>query len=238
MHLFGRSLVLLAAAQLVLAGTAMAATITGTATYEGSVPRLPPIRMDADPSCAAKHSGPVASEKLVLGDQNTMANIFVQVKSGLPTKSYPAPSKPVVMDQKGCKYIPHVMGVMVGQPFKILNSDGVLHNVHALPKVNREFNMAMPASRTEAVETFNKEEGIFKIKCDVHPWMSSRVAVMAHPFFDVTKKDGKFTISNLPAGTYEIEAWHEILPAQTLKVTVGADETKTIDFTFSRPTKK
>jgi hypothetical protein len=129
------------------------------------------------------------------------------------------------------------MGVMVGQPFKILNSDGLLHNVHALPKTNKEFNMAMPASRTEAIETFTKPEPIFKIKCDVHPWMGAYVAVMGHPFFDVTEKDGKFTIKNVPAGTYEIEAWHEKLGTKTQSVTIGADETKSVDFTFSPPQK-
>ena len=217
---------------------ATAGAISGTIKYEGRVPSLPSIKMNADPGCLAKHKTPVKSEMLVLGDGNTMANILVHVKSGVPDKSYPTPSKPVVMDQNGCRYSPHVMGAMVGQEFKILNSDGLLHNVHALPKVNKQFNMAMPKSRTEAVETFNREEGIFKIKCDVHPWMNSYVAVLTHPFFDATGKDGKFTLSDLPAGTYEIEAWHESkLGSQTKTVTVSADETKTVDFTFSRPSK-
>ncbi len=218
--------------------TASAATITGTVKYDGAVPKLKPINMNADPVCAKKHTKPVTSEVLVLGPGNTMANIFVHVKSGLAAKTYPTPTSPVVMDQKGCRYIPHVMGVMKDQPFKILNSDGVLHNVHALPKVNKPFNMAMPAARKEAVKTFSKEEAIFKIKCDVHPWMSAYVAVMTHPFFDVTAEDGKFTLPDLPAGTYEIEVWHERLKTKTTKVTIADGETKTVDFTFSRPAKK
>ena len=141
------------------------------------------------------------------------------------------------MDQNGCRYSPHAMGVMVGQPFKILNSDGILHNVHSLSKVNKPFNMAMPATRTEAVATFDKEEGIFMVKCDVHPWMSAWLLVSSNPFFSVTGKDGKFTISGLDAGTYEIEAWHEKLGSQKATVTVGADDTKTVPFKFTAPAK-
>ena len=216
---------------------ASAATITGTVKYDGAVPKLKPINMNADPMCAKKHTKPAQSEILVLGPGNTMANIFVHVKSGLPTKTYPTPTSPVVMDQRGCRYIPHVMGVMKDQPFKVLNSDGVLHNVHALPKVNKPFNMAMPGARKEAAKTFTKEEAIFKIKCDVHPWMSAYIAVMTHPYFDVTAKDGKFSIPDLPAGSYEIEVWHERLKTRTMKVTVADGDTKTVDFTFSRPSK-
>ena len=217
--------------------TASAATITGTVKYEGAVPKLKPINMNADPVCAKKHTKPAVSELLVLGPGNTMANIFVHVKRGVPAKAYPTPTKPVVMDQRGCRYIPHVMGIMKDQPFKVLNSDGVLHNVHALPKVNKPFNMAMPGARKEAAKTFTKEEAIFKIKCDVHPWMSAYIAVMTHPYFDVTAKDGKFTIPDLPAGSYEIQIWHERLKTKTMKVTVADGETKTVDFTLSRPSK-
>jgi plastocyanin len=167
-----------------------------------------------------------------------MANVLVRVVSGLPAgKTYPAPTAPVTMDQHGCQYKPHVMGIMVGQPFKVLNSDGILHNVHALPKVNATFNMAMPPTRKEASATFGKEEGMFVIKCDVHPWMQSYMGVFSHPFFAVTGEDGKFTIANLPAGTYEVEAWHEKLGTQKSKVTVGASDTQSASFKFSPPTK-
>ena len=218
-----------------ISGLTLAGSVTGTVKYEGAVPKLPPIRMDADPGCAKKHDSPVKSEALVLGDGNTIGNIFVRVKSGVPAKDYPAPKEPVVVDQQGCRYIPHVLGVMAGQPLKILNSDGLLHNIHALPKVNKSFNMAMPATRTEAEATFTKEEFMFKVKCDVHPWMGAWVAVMTHPFFDVTAADGKFDIGNLPPGTYEIEAWHEKLKTKTASVTISGDESQTIDFSFSRP---
>jgi len=212
----------------------LAGGISGTVKYDGAVPKLRPIAMDADPGCAKKHSGPVASEMLVLGDGNTLGNVFVQVKTP-PQKAYPAPTEPVVVDQHGCQYVPRVLGVMQGQPLKILNSDGLLHNVHALPEVNKSFNKAMPASSTETVVTFDQVEPMFKIKCDVHPWMGAFVQVMSHPFYAVTGADGKFKIDGLPAGTYEVEAWHEKLKTKVATVTISGDETKTADFSFSPP---
>jgi plastocyanin len=172
----------------------------------------------------------------VLGTNNTMGNILVWVSKGLPAgKTFPVPKTPVVLDQNGCQYKPHVMGIMVGQQYKILNSDGVLHNIHTLPKINPSFNKGMPATLTEATTVFNKPEDVFHIKCDVHPWMSAYMAVFTHPFFSVTATDGKFTISGLDPGTYEITAWHEKLGTQTATVTVGASDTKTQNFKFAVP---
>jgi plastocyanin len=220
------------------AAQAQAGTITGTATYDGKVPALKPLSVAAEPICSKIHET-VPNEMLVLGSGNTMANVLVRVVSGLPAgKTYPVPTTPVTMDQHGCQYKPHVMGIMVGQSFKVLNSDGILHNVHALPKVNATFNMAMPPTRKEASATFGKEEGMFVIKCDVHPWMQSYMGVFSHPFFAVTGEDGKFTIKDLPAGTYEIEAWHERLGTQKATVTVGASDTKTAAFKFAPPAGK
>lgn len=230
--------VCLAALTLMTAPAAWAAgaTITGTVTYEGKVPTLKPIAMDADPACAKKHSAPVPNEALILGTGNTMGNVIVSVVSGLPAgKTWPAPKDPVTLDQDGCTYKPHVMALMVGQPYRILNSDGILHNVHALPKINPAFNKAMPPTVKEAQVTFEKQEAFFQIKCDVHPWMSAFVGVFAHPFFAVTGPDGKFTISGLDPGTYEIEAWHEKLGTQKATVTIAAGETKSTAFTFSTP---
>jgi plastocyanin len=220
-------------------GVAVAASsISGTVTFAGKVPSLKPLAMDADPACAKKHSAPVANEMLVLGSGSTMGNILVWVSKGLPSgKTWPAPKNPAVLDQKGCKYVPHVQGIMVGQAYRILNSDGILHNVHALPKVNKQFNKPMPATLKETTTTFDKPEPIFQIKCDVHPWMSAWVGVFTHPFFSATSTDGKFTISGLDPGTYEITAWHERLGTQTASVTVGANDKKTQDFKFAMPTK-
>jgi plastocyanin len=216
---------------------ASAATVSGTVTYEGKVPTLKPLAMDADPVCAGKHTGPVANEMLVLGPSgNTMGNILVRVVKGLPEgKTYPPPKDPVVMDQNGCIYQPRVFVVQAGQALKVLNSDGILHNVHALPKVNAPFNMAMPPTRKEAEHVFEKPEEPFQIKCDVHPWMTAYTMVITNPFYSVTAPDGKFAIGDLPAGTYEIAAWHEKLGTQTASVTVAEGETKTVDFKFSPP---
>ena len=235
-----RSTRTLALASLLAAGAqaAAAGTITGTVTYDGKVPVLKPLDVAAEPVCAKKHPT-VPNEVLVLGPGNTMANIMVRVVGGLPAgKAYPPPKEPLVMDQQGCQYVPHVMGIMVGQPFKVLNSDGVLHNVHALPNVNQQFNMAMPPTRKEATASFGKEEGMFVIKCDVHPWMRSYIGVFSNPFFAVTRPDGKFEIANLPAGTYQVEAWHERLGTQKASVTVGATETKPVSFKFTAPAAK
>jgi plastocyanin len=221
-------------------GIALAASsITGTVTFDGKPPALKPLAMDADPACAKKHSGPVPNEMLVLGNGNTMGSIMVWVSKGLPAgKTYPAPKEPVVIDQNGCQYKPHVMGIMVGQPYKILNSDGILHNIHTLPNVNSPFNKGMPATVTEATTTFPKPEAMFHIKCDVHPWMSAYLGVFTNPFFSVTGADGKFTISGLDPGTYELTAWHERLGTQTATVTVAASGSKTQDFKFTLPATK
>jgi plastocyanin len=221
-------------------GVAFAASsITGTVTFTGKAPTLKPLAMDADPACVKTHSAPAPNEMLVLGSGNTMGNVMVYVSKGLPAgKTWPAPTTPVVLDQKGCQYVPHVMGIMVGQTYKILNSDGILHNLHALPKINSGFNKPMPATVKETSATFSKAEAVFQIKCDVHPWMNAYVGVFTHPFYSVTSTDGKFTISGLDPGTYEITAWHERLGTQTASVTVAASGTKTQDFKFATPAAK
>jgi plastocyanin len=211
------------------------ATVSGTISYAGTVPSLRPVTMDADPQCAGKHQGPVPNQVLWLGDGNTMGNVFVKVKSGLAEKQWPAPAEPAVIDQEGCLYHPHVVGMLAGQSLVFLNSDELLHNVHGLPEENRDFNLGMPATVTRSNVTLERPEPVFPVKCDIHPWMQAYVAVMSHPYFDVTGEDGRFEIRNLPAGTYEIEAWHERLGTQTATVTVEDGGSATSDLTFSTP---
>jgi plastocyanin len=236
---YGLRLAAVGLAVWVCPGVALAASsVTGTIVFAGKAPALRPLAMEAEPVCAKKHGKPVPNEMLVLGNGNTMAHIMVWVSKGLPAgKSWPVPKEPVVLNQDGCLYSPHVMGIMAGQPYKILNSDGVAHNVHTLPKVNKSFNRSMPATLKEVTTTFEKPEPIFQIKCDVHPWMSAYIGVFPHPFYSVTSTDGKYTISGLEPGTYEITAWHERLGTQTASVTVGANDKKTQDFKFATPSK-
>jgi plastocyanin len=209
-------------------------TVAGSIAFEGDPPNLRPIKMDADPVCAAKHDGPVIPDVLVLGDGQSLGNVFVQVTNP-PAGTYPAPAEAAVIDQEGCLYTPHVLGVLAGQTLQFQNSDGLLHNVHGRPEANREFNMGMPPTLTEAETTLSRPEPMFPVKCDVHPWMQAYVAVMAHPFFAVSDASGEYRIEGLPAGEYELEAWHERLGTRTATVTVGDGETASADFTFSVP---
>ena len=212
-------------------------TITGTVKYEGKVPRMKALKMAADPICDGKHKdAPARSEWLIVGDSGELKNAFVWIKEG--ADNYPAPEEHAVLDQNGCIYSPHVLGVQVGQVVDILNTDGTLHNVHAMPKLNSEFNVAMPKFKKKKEVTFTKQEIMFPIKCDVHPWMKCYVGAVNHPFFDVSGEDGTFKISGLPAGTYTLEVWHEKLGTKTVSVTVADGATETVDFTLTRQKKK
>jgi hypothetical protein len=214
---------------------AAAGTVTGTVKFEGKAPEMKPLRVPESDVCIHKHGGPIINEALVLGEGQTMANIIVRVIKGLPDgKSYPVPQDSVTLDQKGCKYTPHVFVLQTDQYLLIKNPDGIFHNVHAECKVNDPLNLAMPADKTREIHSFPKAEDPFPITCDVHPWMMSFCAVVDHPFWDITEKDGKFTIEGLEPGTYTIEAWHEKLGPRTAEVTVEADGEQTVDFTFER----
>ncbi len=208
--------------------------VAGSVVFEGEAPRLKPISMDADPGCASKHDKAVSAQVLVLGEGQSLGNVFVQVKNP-PEGTYLPPTEPTIIDQRGCLYEPHVLGIVAGQTLQFRNSDGLLHNVHGLPKENREFNVGMPPTVAEREMTLSRPEPVFPVKCDVHPWMRSYVAVLAHPFFAVTGASGEYRIEGLPAGTYELEAWHEKLGVQTTSLTVADDETGTADFSFGVP---
>ena len=214
------------------------ASISGTVTFNGDAPEMAVLDMAADPICDEKNQeNPRRRQVLVLGEGQTIANVMVQIKAAsVPDLDHGAPDTVVEFDQGGCQYNPHVFGLRVGQTLKILNPDGTLHNVHAFSKVNAEFNEAMPQFRTELEKVFDKAEPTpFAIKCDVHPWMNAWAAVFDHPYFAVTGEDGSFTISGLPAGTYELEIWHERLPAQTVSVTIGVGEKASKDIVMEVP---
>ncbi len=210
------------------------ATIKGVVKFKGEAPKPRLISMKADRQCDAIHGGKaVTAEDFVINQNGTLKWVFVYVKEGVKGK-YNPPEEPVVLDQQGCWYHPHVFGIMVGQKLEIRNSDPLLHNVHSTPKKNKPFNIGQPVKGMKNIFTFTTPEVMVPFKCDVHPWMSAYAGVLDHPFYGVTNDKGEFEIKNLPPGTYTIEAWHEKLGTQTQSVTVKAGETKTIEFTFER----
>ena len=226
---------------LIFSSILTAGGIKGTVKYEGKIPRMKPIKMAADPICDGKHAeGPARLEWLLAGSEGELKNVFVYVKEGLGDKKFAAPEKVATIDQNGCVYKPHILGVQVGQKIEILNSDGTLHNVHAMPKKknNVAFNEAMPGARKKVTKKFDEAEIMVRVKCDVHPWMGAFIGVLDHPFYSVTDEKGNFEIENLPPGTYTVEAWHERLPAKAVTVTVQADGDATADFVLKRPPKK
>ena len=215
-----------------------AGTLKGHVKYDGKAPKKKKLRMDADPVCGSSHSSPVLSENFKMASDGSMAEALVYLKN--VKYSGGVPSEPTVLDQKGCIYMPHVFGMVAGQELLIKNSDATLHNIHSMPKVNKEFNFAMPKVVKEKKATFSKSEpDPFYIKCDVHPWMKTWVLVSDHPYFAVTDAKGNFSIEGIPAGTYEVVCWQEKFGKRTLtaEVTIGEGDT-TKDFVFTRPKKK
>jgi plastocyanin len=208
---------------------ATTSAITGTVVLQGTPPPNPSINMNSDPYCMKL--GAATTPVFVVSDGG-LENVFVYVKDGLGTMKFPVPSKSVVLDQKGCAYTPRVFGIQVGQALDIVNSDETLHNIHALPMANREFNRGQALQGMKYTTTFTTPEVMLPFKCDVHKWMNAGVGVLEHPFYAVSGKAGAFALAGLPPGTYTIEAWHEKLGAQRQQVTIGAKESKTISFVF------
>lgn len=211
---------------------ATAGTVTGMISFDGQAPEGTPIDMSEEPSCAEQHGEPPMRMPAIVGADGGLANVFVYVKEGLPEGSWPAASEPAVLDQVGCRYSPHVLGVRVGQTVELKNSDGLLHNINARPENQRGFNVSQPTNMTTS-RTFSQEEVMIPVQCDVHGWMESYIGVLDHPYFAVTSEDGSFQIANLPAGDYVVEAWHERYGTQTMDVTVAESGEATADFTYS-----
>ena len=210
--------------------------LKGGVTVDGAVPKNADIKMNADPVCVKANPTPQFQETYEVGaDGKALANVFVYVKDGLGNYAYDSPTDTPQIDQHNCRYHPHVFGMRVGQALTILNSDPTLHNIHAVPKTNQEFNTGQPIQGMKTMHTFTAKEVMVPFKCDVHGWMNAYVGVLDHPYFAVSDKDGQFDIKNLPPGTYTIEAWHEKLGTMTQSVTIGSKDTKEINFVF-KPT--
>jgi len=208
---------------------ATAGDLSGKITYKGTPPKATMLETKSDPVCLKAH-GAIPSEELVVGAGGGLQNVFIYVKEGLEGQKFKHPKTPVELNQVGCRYIPHVLGVMAKQKIEIVNSDDTLHNVHPVPEKNREWNLAMPFKGQKVKKSFRKPEIGIHVTCNVHNWMSAYVCVVGNPYYAVSGKDGSFTVKGLPDGEYTIAAWHEKLGEKTAKVTVkGATATS---FTF------
>ena len=206
-----------------------AGTLKGHVKFDGKAPKSKRLKMDADPVCGASHSGPVYSESFKMAADGSMAEAIVYLKN--VSYSGGSPADPVVLDQKGCIYNPHVLGMVAGQELLIKNSDATLHNIHSRPNVNKEFNVAMPKVVKEKKASFAKSEP--------EPFYIKWVLVSDHPYFAVTDTNGNFSIDGIPAGSYEVVCWQEKFKKMPLTATVTVGDGETIkDFTFTRPKKK
>jgi hypothetical protein len=212
------------------AGDKGSGTIAGKVSFSGAPPEPQRVKLSADPKCAAMHKGGLELRPLKMKDGG-LADALVYVKSGIGG-SYTAPAEPLLLDQIGCDYEPHMIVLMAGQPLKIRNSDDTLHNVHPRPALNKEFNIGQPRKGMEATRTLEKPELMIPTGCEVHPWMRAYISVLTHPFFAVTKEDGSYEIRALPDGEYEIEAVHSQLKSVMGKVTVKDGKASTLDLTF------
>ncbi|MBP6823478.1 MAG: carboxypeptidase regulatory-like domain-containing protein [Acidobacteria bacterium] len=200
--------------------------VTGTIAFAGAAPAPRKLDTSNDAAC-----GEAMANDILVAD-GKLQNVFVFVKSGLPEANFEVPTAEVELDQKGCLYVPRILGIQVGQPLKVVNSDQTNHNIHPVPKTNREWNESQLKGQAPIVKKFAKPEVMIPVKCNMHSWMLAHIAVMSHPFFAVSGADGSFSIKGLPPGEYELEAWHEKFGAKTLKVTVAAKADAKADFSF------
>jgi plastocyanin len=207
------------------------ASVRGTVRLAGTVPQPKPISMAADPLCTKQHAGSVFTQDILVDAKGALQNVVVFVAHGLPDGTSSPSTAPAVIEQKGCMYLPHVIAVRANQPLQMVNSDPISHNIHPIPVNNREWNKAEPPG-SKIEDTFAHEEIAIPVKCNVHPWMRAYIAVLDHPYFALTGKDGTFDLGNLPPGTFTIKAWHEKLGTSSQLVTVGANETREISFEF------
>ena len=208
---------------------ATAGTISGIVSLKGQPPKMKPLDMTADPGCP---TGPQPAE-VVVANGGKLANVFVYVKDGLPQGNFAVPTEPVVLDQKGCRYNPHILGIIPGQPLKITNTDTADHNIHDMPSNNPPFNESQMPTDKPVIKTFPNVEMMIPVQCNQHPWMRAYINVMSNPYFAVSGPDGSFEIKNLPPGEYTIAAVHERFGKQTMKVKVGPKENAKAAFVYS-----
>jgi plastocyanin len=188
--------------------------------------------MNADEGCENLHTVPISEQPVLVGGELGLANTVVYIKRGLEGKTFEAPANAVLLDQKGCMFVPRVIGLQTGQTLQVRNSDPVSHNIHPMPKNNRDWNQQQPPGATDLQRKFGFSEVVIPVKCNVHAWMRTYIAVLDHPFFAVTKPDGKFTFKDVPAGDYEIAVWHETLGEKTQAVQAAPGGSATVNFEY------
>ncbi|HZI57485.1 MAG TPA: carboxypeptidase regulatory-like domain-containing protein [Verrucomicrobiae bacterium] len=208
---------------------ATAGGVSGVVSFKGVAPKIKPLDMTADPGCP---TAPQPSDA-VLVNNGKLANVFVYVKEGLPQGNFAVPTDPVTLDQKGCRYSPHMLGIMAGQPLKITNTDTADHNIHDMPSKNQAFNESQMPTDKPITKTFPTPEMMIPVQCNQHPWMRAYINVMTHPYFAVSGADGKYEIKNLPPGDYTLVAVHEKFGEQTMKVKVGPKMDTDARFAFT-----
>ena len=212
---------------------ATAGAITGIVHLSGVTPKPIPIDMSADPACALATT-PNLTEQTV-ADHGRLANVYVYIKAGLPPSSATAATAPVVLDQKGCRYTPHVVAVQQGGAVEFRNSDPTMHNIHTMPRnaANSATDVSEPPMGQPQTQRFAAPETMIPVRCNNHPWMNAFLNVAPNPYFAVTGADGSFSIKNLPPGTYTLAAVQEKLGEQSIQVTIPAKATVPANFTFT-----
>jgi hypothetical protein len=211
------------------------ANLTGTIKLDGTPPKRAALNMAKEPTCAALHKTAALAEDVVTGANGALKNVVVYISEGLQDSDWQSPQEAVVLSQDGCTYEPHVVALQTNQKLQIVNGDKTSHNIHPMPSTNREWNKSQPPGTPAFEESFAREEIGIPVKCNVHSWMRAYIAVFRHPYFSVSNDAGSFQIRNLPPGTYTVTAWHEKLGSSRQKITVGAGESKALQFAFKAP---
>jgi hypothetical protein len=208
-------------------------TVSGVVKFTDAAPEQAVAQLSGWSECAAQHpeGNPKAGDVLV--NDGNLQNALVYIKDGLGGRVFAVPTTSVVLDQKGCIFIPRILAAQTDQPLNMLNSDPLAHNVHGLPKNSSAWNFSLGVKGASRTMSVAKPEAMIEMKCDIHPWMRAYLGVFDHPYFALSAADGRFTLKDLPPGNYTIEAWHERFGVQSQQVTLGAKETKEIEFVFA-----
>ncbi len=206
--------------------------LAGTVSYQGATRASKLLSMDAEEGCEKLHPAPVTEERIVVAPGGGLANAFVYIKTGLEGRKFPPPAEGVVLEQRGCQFVPRVLALRTGQTLAVKNADPVSHNIHPTPKENRDWNQQQPPGAPDLQRKFAIPEVMIPVKCNVHNWMRSYIGVLDHPFLAVTDASGKFAWPDLPPGKYTLAVWHEALGELTQDLTVEAGKPATVALAF------